>query len=153
MTTVFTPQTNLDWVVQSAYINTAPTTAGLVAWPPRGPADGFMLFGPHDVGQSTNYTAALYALRGLLASVTTPNTVVAFLSDGLPTVTVAGQPMGTVLSTLPTANLTSECIVRPGGWSEPQRQPRADLGALRQALSGAHERIGRDRSRARHRRV
>ena len=106
MTTVFTPQTNLDWVVQSAYINTAATTPGLVAWPPRGPADGFMLFGAHDVGQSTNYTAALYALRALLASVTTPNTVVAFLSDGLPTVTVAGQPMGTVLSTLPTANLT-----------------------------------------------
>ncbi len=132
MTTVFTPQTNLDWVVQSAYINTAATTPGLVAWPPRGPADGFTLFGPHDVGQSTNYTAALYALRALLASVTTPNTVVAFLSDGLPTVTVAGQAMGTVLATLPTSNLTIDTFAVGAS---------ASCGSAAPTLNGSLEQI------------
>lgn len=105
MTRVFTPATNLDWVVQGAYLNTLPT-APTVGWPARGPSDGFTLFSPHDVGQSTNYTAALYALKSLIPSVTTSNTVVAFLSDGLPNQTVAGQAMGTVLSMLPTTNFT-----------------------------------------------
>ena len=105
MTTVFPPTSNLDWVVQSAYLGAAGGVA-TVGWPVRGPADGFSLFSLHDVGAQTNYTAALYALRNLLTQVTTPNTVVAFVSDGVPNLTVQGQPMATVLATLPTSNLT-----------------------------------------------
>ena len=100
-TTVFTPTSNLDWVVQSAYLNTAGATPPLVGWAPRGAADGFTLFGAHDVGQSTNYSAALYELGDLLHHVTTSNVVVAFLSDGLPNQTIGSTTMGTFLSSLP----------------------------------------------------
>jgi PKD repeat protein len=103
MTQVFPVATNLDWVVQSAYLaaSTGPTPVG---WPSRaGGNDGFTLFGPHDVGLQTNYFAALTALRTLLASSTTSNNVVAFLSDGSPNLTVQGQPLSAVLSTLPSA--------------------------------------------------
>ena len=102
-TTVFPPASNLDWVVQSAYLNSSLVGVPplLVGWPVKGAADGFTQFQTHDVGQSTNYTAALYELKDLLTHVTTPNVVVAFLSDGLPTQTIQGQPMGVVLGTLP----------------------------------------------------
>jgi len=107
MTTVLTPPlTNLDWVVQSAYLAAGGAVPPLVAWPSKGASDGFTLFGPHDVGANTNYTAALYALKSLLAHVTTPNTVVTFLSDGVPNQTIQGQQMSVVLNTLPTSNFT-----------------------------------------------
>jgi trimeric autotransporter adhesin len=85
MATNFTPHTNLDWVVQSAYLasDIIPTPPG---WPARGSTDGFTLFGAHDVGSSTNYTAALdelNVLRGLVPA--GQNVVVAFLSDGIRT--------------------------------------------------------------------
>ena len=105
MTTAFPPTTNLDWVVQSAYLaaSTGPIPIG---WPGRfGPNDGFTLFGGHDVGIQTNYYAALTALRSLLLTTTTTNKVVAFLSDGVPNQTVQSQPLANALNALPATGL------------------------------------------------
>jgi hypothetical protein len=122
MTTVFTPQTNLDWVVQSAYLNANPI-ATPVGWPAKGPADGFMLFGPHDVGAATNYTAALDALNVLRAQVPAgQNVVVAFLSDGLPNEAVAGQVFTNLLNALPTTGLTIDTFAVGVGQSAPPRR-------------------------------
>ena len=66
-----------------------------------------MLFGPHDLGSATNYTAALDELNVLRAQVPAgQNVVVAFLSDGIPNETVAGQVFTNVLNALPTTGLT-----------------------------------------------
>ena len=104
MTTAFPPATNLDWVVQSAYLG-ASTGPIPIGWPTRGAQDGFTLFGPHDVGIQTNYYAALTALKNLLLATTTTNKVVAFLSDGAPNQTVQGQPLASALSALPSTGL------------------------------------------------
>ncbi len=94
---IFTPTANLDWVIQSAYIASI-SGASPFGWPVRGPSDGFALFSSHDLGTGTNYAVALYALRTLLTSVTTPNTVVAFLSDGRPNATVPGQTLASIIA-------------------------------------------------------
>ncbi len=99
MTTVFAPQNNLDWVVQSAYLG-AQTPPPLVGWPVRGPADGFTQFSTKDVGTGTNYYAALAALKTLTASITTSRTVVAFLSDGFANLTVDGHALAEALNAL-----------------------------------------------------
>src|SRR4051794_8910358 len=74
---VFTPANNLDWVVQSAFLASGATT--VTGWPTR-PAntDGFSQFALHALGTTTNYYAALSALKTLLAGVTTPSTQVVF---------------------------------------------------------------------------
>ena len=93
--TVFPPANNLDWVVQSAFLASGGAPA---PWLPKPAGDGFTLFTPHALGETTNYFAALSALKGLLAGVTTPQTQVVFLSDGQPNETVSGQPLSTILA-------------------------------------------------------
>ncbi len=102
-TALFPLGDNLSWVTQSAYYAFSPisTPAG---WPNKGGADGFTLFTADDVGQATNYYAALQTLRDLLTKVTTPRTQVVFLSDGLPNETVQGQQLSNILLQLHPAN-------------------------------------------------
>ena len=100
MTTVFAPQNNLDWAVQSAYLGGTALTSGLIGWPARGAADGFTQFSTKDVGTGTNYYAALAALKALTASITTSKTVVAFLSDGFANLTVQSHALAEALNAL-----------------------------------------------------
>jgi hypothetical protein len=95
----WTAGTDLDWVLMSAYLASGVIPPG---WPghPSG-TDGFTLFTQHAVGAQTNYYAALQVLRDLIPSVTTPQTQVVFLSDGVPNLTVSGQPLQNILAQLP----------------------------------------------------
>jgi hypothetical protein len=95
----FTPATNLDWVLQGTYL--AGLAGNPVGWPLRGVNDGFTLFTAGDVGIQTNYSAAILKLKDLLATVHTSKVLVAFLSDGVPNVTVSGISLATILNQLP----------------------------------------------------
>ena len=86
MTTVFTPQTNLDWVVQSAYINTAhhdPWARRLAG--ARSRRRLHAVRAARRRLRATNYTAALVRTLNVLRRRSRPaqNIVVAFLSDGI----------------------------------------------------------------------
>jgi trimeric autotransporter adhesin len=136
--TVFPPQDNLDWVLQSAYFATAPiATPG--GWPAKGGTDGFTLFTAHDLGSATNYYAALQALRDLLTHVTTPRTQVVFLSDGLPNETVQGVPLSNILAQLHPTNtaLTIDTFAVVGGGGTCGSPAPTQFGSLAQ-ISAAY---------------
>jgi trimeric autotransporter adhesin len=150
MTTVFTPATNLDWVVQSTFLYDTGVVPPLTGWPSKPITDGFTLFTPHVLGESTNYTAALYELESVLADVTTTNTVVVFLSDGLPTQTVQSQPLATVLGTLPTSGLTIDTFAVGSSASCGTAPPANYEGSLEQIAQhfGKHCQVLADASDA-----
>lgn len=139
--TVFAPTSNLDWVVQSAYLSALPLVFP-GGWGPPGVSDGFTLFTPHDVGTATNYYAPLQVLKNLLPSITTPRTQVVFLSDGLPNQTVQSQPLATVLSQLHPTNtiLTIDTFAVIGAGSTCGTASPTIFGSLEQisAAYGKH---------------
>lgn len=83
----FPPNNNLEALLQSAYVNNDATVL-FGGWPTPviSPAqDGFTEFnqpGGTHVGANTNYWAAMMELDTLAHSITTPKTVVIFVSDG-----------------------------------------------------------------------
>jgi hypothetical protein len=100
--TVYPPTSNLDWVLQGAYLD-ALNIGNPPGWPLRGANDGFAQFTLRDVGINTNFAAAMLRLKELLPFITSQHIQVVMISDGAATVGISGTQLQTILNTITVA--------------------------------------------------